>query len=160
MSDSLRAHKTAACQAPLSFTISWFLLKLIPIQSEMLSNHFFLCLPLLLLAQSFSAVGSFLMNRLFASGDQSIGASTSALVLPVNIQGWFPLGLTSLISLQSKGVSRVLSSTTVGKHQFFSAQPFYGPALTFIHDYWKNRSFDYTDLCWQKDICIYVCIRR
>ena len=72
--------------------------------------------------QSFSASGSFLMSRLFASGSQSIGASASASVLLVNIQGWFPLGLTGLISLLFKGLSRVSSSTTVWKHQFFSAQ--------------------------------------
>ena len=71
--------------------------------------------------QSFPASGSFPMSWFFASGDQSIGASAS--VLPMNIQGWFPLGLTGLISLQSKGLSRVLSSTTVQKHQFFNAQP-------------------------------------
>ena len=64
---------------------------------------------------------SFPMNWLFASGGQSIGAS--ALVLPVNIQGWLPLGLTGLISLQSKGFSRVFSSSTVQKHRFFGAQP-------------------------------------
>ena len=64
------------------------------------------------------------MNLLLASGGQIIGASTSAPVLPVNIQSWFPLGLTGLISLLSKGLSRVLSSTTVRKHQFFGAQPF------------------------------------
>ena len=116
--------------------------------------------PVFSCPQFFLASGSFPLNWLFASGGQSIGVSASASVFSVNIQGWFPLGLTSLISLQSKGVSRVLSSTTVGKHQFFSAQPFYGPALTFIHDYWKNHSFDYTDLCWQKEICTYVCIRR
>ena len=65
----------------------------------------------------------FQMSQLFASGDQSIRASASTLVFPMNIQGWFPLGLTSLISLQSKGLSRVFSSTTVQKHQFFSVQP-------------------------------------
>ena len=73
--------------------------------------------------QSFPASGSFLMSELFVSGGQSIGASASALVLPMNIQDWFPLGLTNLISLQSKGLSRVFSNTTVWKHQFFSAQP-------------------------------------
>ena len=73
--------------------------------------------------QSFPASGSFLVNQLFASGDQSIGASASASVLPVNIQGWFPSGLTGLISLLSKGFSRVFSSSTVWKHQFFHAQP-------------------------------------
>ena len=71
--------------------------------------------------QSFPASGSFLMSRLFVSGGQSIGASALASVLPVNIQGLFPLGLTGLISLQSKGLSRVFSNTTVQKHQFFGA---------------------------------------
>ena len=66
---------------------------------------------------------SFLMSRLFESGGQSIGSSASASVLPMNIQGWFPLGLTGLISLQSKGLSRVFSSTTVWRHQFFGTQP-------------------------------------
>ena len=70
--------------------------------------------------QSFPASGSFLMSQFFASGGQSIGAS--ALVPPMNIQDWFPLGLSDLISLQPKGLSRVFSNTTVQKHQFFSAQ--------------------------------------
>ena len=73
--------------------------------------------------QSFLASGYFLMSQLFTSGGQSIGASTSPLVLPVNIQGWSPLGLTGLISLLSKGLSRVFSNTTVQKHQFFCSQP-------------------------------------
>ena len=71
--------------------------------------------------QSFPASGSFPVSWLFASGSQSNGASAS--VLPMNIQGWFPSGLTGMISLQSKGLSRVFSITTVWKHQFFSAQP-------------------------------------
>ena len=66
--------------------------------------------------------GSFQMSQFFASGGQSIGASASALVLPMNIQDWFPLGLTGWISLQSKGLSRVFSNTTVQKHKFFGAQ--------------------------------------
>ena len=69
--------------------------------------------------QSFPASGSFPMSRLFASGDQNIRASALASVLPMNIQDWFPLALTGLISLQSKGLSRVFSNTTVWKHQFF-----------------------------------------
>jgi len=73
--------------------------------------------------QSFPALGSFPMSWLFASDDQSIGASVSASVLPMNIQDWFPLELTGLISLLSKGLSRVFSNTTVQKHQFFGAQP-------------------------------------
>ena len=78
---------------------------------------FSFCLP------SFPPSGSFPMSQLFASGGQSTGASASASVLPVNIQGWFPSGLTGLIFLQSKGLSRVFSNTTVWKHQFFGAQP-------------------------------------
>ena len=72
--------------------------------------------------QSFPASGSFLMSWLFTSGGQSFGASVPASVLPVNIQNWFPLGWTGWISLQSKGLSRVWSNTTVQKHQFFDAQ--------------------------------------
>ena len=92
--------------------------------------------------QSFPASGSFQMSQFFASGAQNTGVSASASVLPVNIQNWFPLGLTSFISLLSKGLSRVFSNTTVQKHQFFGAQLFYSPTLTSIHDYWKNHSFD------------------
>ena len=73
--------------------------------------------------QRFSASGFFLMSRLFTSGGRSIGVSASTSVLPMNIEDWFPLGLTCLISLQSKGLSRVFSNTTVQKHQFFGAQP-------------------------------------
>ena len=73
--------------------------------------------------QSFPASGSFPMNQLFASGGQSIGVLALASVLPMNIQGWFPLGLTGLISLQSKGLSSVFSNSTVQKHQSFGAQP-------------------------------------
>ena len=73
--------------------------------------------------QSFPASGSFLMSQFFASGGQSIEASALASILPVNILGWFPLGLTGLISLQCKGLSRVFSSTTLRKHQFFGTQP-------------------------------------
>ena len=73
--------------------------------------------------QSFPASGSFPMSQLFSSGGQSTGASASASVLPVNIQDWFPLGLTGLISLKSKGLSRVFSNTTIQTHPFFHAQP-------------------------------------
>ena len=93
---------------------------------------FFFCL------QSFPASGSFPTSQFFTSGGQSIGVSASTSVLPMNIQDWFPLGWTGLISLQSKGLSRVFSSTTVQKHQFFGAQLLYSPTLTSIHDYWKN----------------------
>ena len=92
------------------------------LQSPMMPpNHLVLCCPLLLLPSISPTSGSFQMSQFFASGGPSIGASTS--VLPVNIQDWFPWALTSLISLQSKGPSRVFSSTTVQKPQFCGAQP-------------------------------------
>ena len=81
-----------------------------------------LVIPFFSCLQSLPASGSFQMSQLFASGGQSIGASASASVLPMNTQGWFSLGLTGLISLQSKGLSKVFSSTTVQKHQFFGSQ--------------------------------------
>ena len=108
--------------------------------------------PLSSYSQSFPASGSFPVSLLFASGGLSIGVSASASFLPVNTQGWFPLRLAGLISLQSKWLSRVFSSTTVWKHQFFATQFLYGPALTSVHDYWKNHSFDCTELCWQSDV--------
>ena len=92
--------------------------------------------------QSFPVSRSFPMSQIFTSGGPSIGASTSSSVLLMNIQDWFPLGLTDLISMQSKGLSRVFFNTTVQKHQFFIAQLFYGPTFMSIHDYWKNQSFD------------------
>ena len=91
--------------------------------------------------QSCPASGSFPMSQFFRSGGQSIGASTSASVLPMNIQHWYSLGLTGLVSLQSKGLSKVFSNITVKKHQFVGAQ-LYGPTLSSICDYWKNHSFD------------------
>ena len=80
-------------------------------------------IPFSFCLQSFLASRSFPVSQPFASGGQCIRASASASVLPMNIQGWFPLGLTGLVSLQSKGLSRVFSSTTIWKHQFFGVQP-------------------------------------
>ena len=113
---------TAAIQAPPSFTVSQSLFQFMPIELMMLSNCLIPCLLLLLCLQSFPASGSFPMSQLFASCGQSIGASASTSILPANIQGWFPLGLTGLISLLSKGLSRV-NSITVWGCQFFGAQP-------------------------------------
>ena len=120
---------------PILHCISWSLLKLTSIELLMPSNHlvlFHLLLP---------SIRSFPMSWLFTSGGQSIGASASASVLPMNIQGWFPLELTGLISLQSKGLSRVFSSTTVQRINSSALGLLYGPTLTHIHDYWKNHSF-------------------
>ena len=108
------------CQASLSITNSRNPLKLMSIESMMPSNHLILCCPFLLLP--LPASGSFQMSQLFIPGGQSTGVSASASVLPMNTQDWSPLGWTGWISLQSNGLSRVFSSTTVQKHQFFSIQ--------------------------------------
>ena len=114
---------TAACQSSLSFTISQSLLKVTSIELVMPSNHLIFCRLLLSCPQSFPKSRSFPMSQLFASSGQSIGVLASTSVLPMNIQGWFPLGLSDLISLQSKELSRVFSSITIQKHQFFGAPP-------------------------------------
>ena len=101
--------------------------------------HLILCHPLLLLPSIFPSIGSFPMSWLFTSGGQS--TETSASVLPMNIQDWFPLGSIDLISLLSNRLLRIFSSTTIWDHQFFSAQP----SLTPICDYWKNHNFYYMD---------------
>ena len=107
---SLSSPSPGACSNP--FPLSWWCH---PTNSSSVVP-FFSCL------QSFPASVSFLMRWLFASHGQSIGVSASTSVLPMNIQDWSPLGLIGWISLQSKGLSRVFSNTTVQKHQFFSAQ--------------------------------------
>ena len=86
------------------------------------SDHLILCRPLLLLPSVFPSIRVFFNESALCISGQNIGASASASVLPMNIQGWFPLWLTGLVSLLSKGLSRVFSSTTVWKHQFFGAQ--------------------------------------
>ena len=104
---------TTTCQASLSFTISQSWLKLMSIESVMSSNFLILCCPLLLLPSIFPGQHHCLpVSQLFTSGGQSTGALASASVLPMNTQGLFPLGLTGLISLLSKGLSRIFSSTT------------------------------------------------
>ena len=113
---------TAACQASMSITNSRSLPKLMSIESMIPSNHLILCHPLSSCPQSFPASGSFPVSQFFSSDGQSIGVSDSTSVLPMNIQDQFPLGWTGWISLQSKGLSRVFSNTTVQKHQFFGAQ--------------------------------------
>ena len=90
----------------------------------------------------FPVSGSFTVTHLFASGGQNTGVSALASALPINIQDWFPLGLTGLISFLSKGLSRVCSSSTVQRHQFFGTQPFLLSSSHIVHDYWENHKFD------------------
>ena len=156
---------TAAWQASLSFTISQSLLKLMSIELVMPSNHLIL-LPLL--PSIFSTIRVFSNKLALQVRWKSIGASAS--VLPMNIQDWFPLGLTCLISLQSKGVSRV----TVQKHQFFGPQPslwygfvscLLGKSLTFymsviFSTWWSNHSkfVIYTGVPETNSVCVCVCV--
>ena len=96
--------------------------------------------------QSFPALGSFPVSQLFTSGGQSINIKALATVLPMNIQGWFPLGLTGLISLLPKGLSPGPQFESINSSVL---SLLYGPS---VHDYWKNHSFDYMDLCRQINV--------
>ena len=102
--------------------------------------------------QSCPASGSFPMSQFFPPGSQSIGVSASASVLPMNIQGWFPLGLIGFISLQFKGLSRASPAPQFRSINSSALSFLYSPTLTSIHDYWKNHSFDYVDLCQQSKV--------
>ena len=121
---------TAACQASLSITNSWSLLKFMSIESVMPFNHLILCRPFLLLPSIFPSnrTGSFPMSQFFASGDQSIGASASASILPMNIQGLISFRIDWFDLLEVQATLKSLSKTTVQKHQFFGT-----PALTLTH---------------------------
>ena len=137
---------TVAHQVPLSSTVSQSLLKFMSIESVMLSTISSTAGPFIFHLQSFPESEFIPMSQLFTSGGQSIGALASASMLPL-ISGWFPLGLTDLISIQSKRVSRVFSRSYFERIISSVLSLSYGPALTSVHDYWKNHSFDYMDLC-------------
>ena len=127
---------TIGHQASLSITNSWSLLKLMSIKSVMPSNHLILCCPLHLLPSIFPRIRIFSSESVLRIRWPSIGVSTSASVLPMNIQDWFPLGLTGWISLESSPTPQFksINSSVLSSH--------YSPTLTSIHDYWKNHSFD------------------
>ena len=112
----------AACQASLSITSSQSLLKLMSIESVMPPNHLTFCRPLLLLPSIFPIIRVFSNELLLHIRWPKYWTFSSESVLPMNIQDWFPLGLIGGISLQSKGLSRIFSNTTIQKHQFFSTQ--------------------------------------
>ena len=152
---------TAARQASLSFTISQ--LKLMSIELVMPSNHLILVTPFSSCPKSFPVSESFPVSQLFESGGQSIEALAS--VLPMNIQGRFPLRLTGLVSLLSKELSRVFSNTTVGKRHSLALSFLYGPTLTSIHDYvsftillkWLLKHILLQSfICSKTYVCIYI----
>ena len=123
VSNFLQPHEWQHAQASLSITNSQSSLKLTSIESVMPSSHLILCHPFLLLPPIPPSIRGFFNESTLRMRWQSIGVSASASVLPMNTQDWSPLGCTGWISLQSKGLSRVFSNTTVQKHQFFCAQP-------------------------------------
>ena len=142
---------TAACQASLSFTIAQSLLKLMSIESMMLCNHLILCHPLLLLPSVFPNIRVFSSELTLHIRWPKYWSLASASVLSMCIQGSFPVGLTDLVTLLAKGLSRVL------QHQFeginsLALSLIYGPTLTSVLDYRKDHSFDYIDLCQQSDV--------
>ena len=145
---------TAAHQASLFFSIFQSLLKFMSNKSVVLSNHLILYCPLLRLHSIIWSIWVFSqMSQFFPSVSQSIGALASASIFPINIQGWFHLGLTALISLPSKGLSRVFSSTTIWKFQLFSTQPsLWSNSHNCKHDYWKNHRFDCTKFYQESDV--------
>ena len=122
MSDSLQPHGLKHARSPHPSPTPWVYSNSCPLSQWCHPTISSSVVPFSSHLQSFSASGPFQMSQIFASGGQSIGVSASALVLPMNIQDWFPLGWTGCISLQSKRLSRVFSNTTVQKHQFFGAQ--------------------------------------
>ena len=135
-----------------SFTISQNFLKLMSIESVMLSKHLILCHPFLLLPSIFPSIRVFPVGQFFTSSGQSIGASVSASILSMNTQGWFLLGLTGLITFAGQ---RTLKSSPVPQFESISSLALsllYGPTLTSVHDYLKNHSFDYIDLCEQNHV--------
>ena len=133
---------TAARQASLSITSSQNLLKPMSIELVMPSNHLILYRPLLLLPSVFPGIRVFSSESLLCIR-WPIGVLSSVSVLPMNIQDWSPLGWTGWITLQSKGLSKVFSNTTLQKSINSLALSFlHSPTLTSIHDHWKNHSLD------------------
>ena len=122
MSDSLWPHGPQHARAPCPSTTTRVYSNSCPLSWWCHPTISFSVVPFSFCLQSFPASGSFQMSQFFTSGSQSIGVSASASVLPMNIQDWSPLGWTGWLSLQSKGLSRVFSSTTVQNHQYFIAQ--------------------------------------
>ena len=141
ISNSLQLHEPQHAGPPCPSSTPRIYPNSYPLVSDAI-YHLIPFRPLLLVPSIFPSIGSFHMSQHFASGGQDIRVSASASVLPLNTQDWSPLGWTGWISLQSKGLSRVFSNTTVQKHQFFGAQ-FSSQSNSHIHnDHWKNHSLD------------------
>ena len=153
MSDSLRSHGLQHARLPCPSLSPRVYSDSCPLSQVIPSNHLIFCCPFSSCLQSSPASGSLPVSRLFPSGGQSIGASASASILPMSFQGWFPLGLTGFISLQSKGLSRIFARTTIQSISSSGLSLLHGPTLPSVHDYWENHNFDCMDFCRQSDVC-------
>jgi len=140
---------TAVHQAPLSSTISQSLIKFLYIEYVMLSKYFIHCYPLLLMPSIFHSTRVFSNELALLIMWPKYWSLT--IILSMNIQGWFPLRLTGLISLQSRELSRVFPTPWFESINFSSLSLLYDPTVTSILDYWKNHSFDYIQPFWQSD---------
>ena len=137
----------------LSSTISQSWLKFMSTESWVMpSNYLTLCHPLLLLLWIFPSIRVFFSESALCSRCTNSWSFSFSISSSNEYSLLTPLGLTGMISLLSKGLSRVFSSTIIWKYQFFELSLLYGPTLTSIYDYWKNHSFDCTDLCQQSGI--------
>ena len=150
--DSLQPHGLQHARLPCPSPTPGACSNLCPLSQWCHSTISSTVVPFSSCLQSFPASGSFPMSWLFALGGQSTGVSASASVLPMNIQDWFSLGWTGWISLQSKGLSRAFSNTTVQNHQFFSTQPSLW-SNSHIHTWLLEKpSFDFRDCCQKSDV--------
>ena len=152
MSNSLQPHGLQHARPPCPSSTPRVYSNSCPLSQWCHQTISFSVVPFSSHLQSFPASEYFQMSQFFASGGQSIGVSALASVLRMNIQDWFPLGWTGWISLQSKGLSRVFSNTQFKSIHSSVLGFLYSPTLTSIPDYWKNHSFDQTDLCWQSNV--------
>ena len=150
LSDSLQPHESQQARPPCSSPTPGVYPNSCPLSQWCHPAISSSVVPFSSCPQSLPASGSFPINQFFAAGGQSIGASASTSVLLMNIQGWFSLGLTGLISLQPKGLSRLFTTTTVRKPSI--PWCLFIPTLTYTQDYWKNHGLDYMDLCQQSDV--------
>ena len=138
---------SAARQASLSLTISQSLPKFMFIESAIPSNHLILCCPLLRLPSVFPCIRVFSSGLALSIRWPKTGASSATSVLPMNIQGWFPLGLTGFISCWTSDSQESSPAAQFKNINFLALCLLYGPTLTSIHDHWKDHSLDYMDLC-------------
>ena len=142
----------------LPFPISQSLLRFMSIESMVPSNHLILCCPFSPVSSIIPSIRSFPVSQLFASGSQSIEASAS--VLPMNIQSWFPLGLTVWPTFSPEDSQESSSVPQFKSINSSVLSLLYGPTRTSIRDHWKNRSFDYMDLCWQRHVFAFNTLSR